>query len=170
MFTKPSIHALVAVDQNWNICFGGDNTSVLDHPSIHPDVKKLDRALLRKTLRESYTLFVVGENTAKQMGRLLETLPVLVSTKDTTNLATHAMKIALEKDLHNICVLGGRSVYNAFIHQYDSIFVHQLKLSEDIEGKKVFNNYHEHPMTWINKIFDGGELGNKIFEMVLHDE
>lgn len=167
MFSKPNVHGLVAVDQNWNICYGNDNKSIVDHPSIPKHVKKIDRALLRNFLKNDYTLFVVGENTKKQMGSLLDMSPTLVSGPTTTNLVSSAFTIAFERGFHNICVLGGRSVYNAFAEHYDSITVHQIQLEEQLDGKRIFyKDVVESPLLWKNKIFEGENGQNSIFEMV----
>lgn len=169
MISRPSVFGLIAVDQNWNICYGDDNKSVIDHPSVDKSIKDLDRALLRKFLRETNTLFVVGENTAKQMGHLLDGLNVMISKPDTTNLATHAFRLAFERDMFNICVLGGRAVYNAFIPHYQSVTVHKFHVSEDLSGKKVFGEVISQPDVWFSTIFHG-ELNNVVFEMGFPNE
>lgn len=153
----PIVRGIVATDLNGYICDGNGNliTETADELT-----RKLDRQILRsyiKNLATGGTLFVVGENTYKNMGGqlrgMINAANVVVSNEDEAKhlgeeikynneaskqiqLMNYVFQVSLKRNM-NIVVLGGKSVYQAFKGHYAELTHCMIKTDVVSDGKKI---------------------------------
>lgn len=154
MVTFPNIQAIVATDLSGYICDGDSNLITRYSDEL---TQKLDRRILTEYVsnwREGGdALFVVGNNTWEAMGGKLRGIIgsyVIVSHEDhctymnerieytnSSSLFNYCAELSIRRDLQDVIVLGGRSVYYAFRGHYSSVVHCTVKTNKATSGKKV---------------------------------
>jgi dihydrofolate reductase len=161
-----NVIGLVATDMNKNICFEnkhGYYQTISFHQEITKSARNLDGNFLRSTISDysEKSIAVVGEETYKQMGKLLDRFRFVITSnkngatfvtrKETANgleqreiryengdeLSDFATSLAIKWNVENILVLGGRSVYHAFGGLYTSVTNTVFKTEIEGETKEV---------------------------------
>lgn len=130
------IIGILAVSSEGYICHG-DNNERLISDAYSPQYAELDFEYMKSVLREyaDTCVFVVGENTLSQMGTLLNSRNVVVSTSADSGdrLVAKAEAKCIQCDVNKIVVLGGRSVYYAFSGTYTEMHVTVFKGDREVE-------------------------------------
>ena len=117
------------------------------------DNEAIDYYYLRSVMMECILNYdgavgVMGENTYEQMKtmNLVEQMAdIITSDNNTMNLKTHVLNSIYSTMYRNMCVLilGGRSVYNTFINEYDTFY--HIQYDSPIEkGQKSIRYLTDH--------------------------